>query len=350
MSDPFGPWQGPWQQQPPPSPLPQPEPEKNNRWIVLATLTVVAVLVVVVMVIVAFIIDPRTESTPKRQAAAAQSSAAPQTTYSTSDPNAIRILTEEATCDEFKALNWDGTTLVVGLPNELTWSAQDRAAAADTARQFSEAADKVTPLMARASSNFVREMYGQLIAYARAFANWLPTTDGNLADRRYFDLGYASGAADRIVSSLCGTLDRWRQTRTHLSWSPSHLLTLRTWLLPDRDGSSRHSWRSVPKLQGCFPISWVQATLIRGSKTLPGSLIGSATWVAAATTMLLTTLRSTAPNTCVLIVSLQQKSPASAWSPTGCSCSSSTAVALSAPGSDALQRCGARTCRCRRQQ
>lgn len=206
MSDPFGPWQGPWQQQPPPSPLPQPEPEKNNRWIVLATLAVVAVLVVVVMVIVAFIIDPRTESTPKRQAEAAQSSAAPQTTYSTSDPNAIRILTEEATCDEFKALNWDGTTLVVGLPNELTWSAQDRAAAADTARQFSEAADKVTPLMARASSNFVREMYGQLIAYARAFANWLPTTDGNLADRRYFDLGYASGAADRIVSSLCGTL------------------------------------------------------------------------------------------------------------------------------------------------
>ncbi|MGU3654038.1 hypothetical protein [Mycolicibacterium sp. A43C] len=143
---------------------------------------------------------------------------------SANDTDPVSVLTDEPTCEAWRPINdtlakkqserWSARDYSVPATK---WDAQQRAMHEDIANAMRVAADQTVALAKKTPHRVVRELYGQAIAYWRAYADSIPTyteRDNSLA-------GVAANASGAIVM-ICAAIDyRSASVRIPLVTQPS---------------------------------------------------------------------------------------------------------------------------------
>lgn len=193
------PWPGPHGQYPqqPPGPWPQPTPPAGppgggRRWVLLA-LTLVAVIAVTVACTMWL-----THRDSGNQAGPASGS--PQASggsngeiASANDTGPVGIITEDPTCEPFLGMQTQVTSQLADWNNRdgsipsSSWTPAQRQSFETAARVFRAEADQLVPLARDTPHRVTREIYEQIIAYDRAYADAIPEyrpADDDLATAR----------------------------------------------------------------------------------------------------------------------------------------------------------------------
>lgn len=179
---------GPW----PPQPgYPPPGPPRKGNGVKWALGGVVLLLVIGLAVTTTLLLrgDGGGGNTP----ATTGSSSAPSDIASAGDKGPVSIITVEPTCTGFYAINtvlsdaerkgWGDDRNSLGPASQ--WTPQQRAHVEVASDAMRRAADQFVPLAKQTPHRVVRELYGQLIAYLRAYVVAVPTynpDDNYLAD------------------------------------------------------------------------------------------------------------------------------------------------------------------------
>jgi hypothetical protein len=119
----------------------------------------------------------------------------------------IVAVTQEPTCQALRDINsqrnQQSGSLAGTQKSAGEWTAAERDAMNTAATAYRTAADRLAPYVAQSPNRFVQELYGQYIAYNRAFAdsiaNYVPD------DRHYSD---AAQSAFDTVDKLCISIER----------------------------------------------------------------------------------------------------------------------------------------------
>ncbi|OBF11713.1 hypothetical protein [Mycobacterium sp. ACS4331] len=225
MSDPFGQWPNPFGDPTPRPPVfhaPPPPPPRRDRKVVWWTLGAVGVMAIVVAVTVALVLRSGTDPAPGPVTAdsSAMSEPAAQET--------VGVVTDEPTCAKFDALNFDGTQLFLDFAGEIpplpmSWTPEQRRHADELAGRFRAAADQTESFLLDSPNRAVRELYGQLIAQARTFADKLPSAEFSgrspilWAGSKY---GLAAGAAANALKGICSAVRTGDASRNQVPGIP----------------------------------------------------------------------------------------------------------------------------------
>jgi len=165
---------GPWPPQPGyPPPVP---PSKGNgiKWLLggLAVLLVIGLAVTTTLLLT----RDKTPSTPG-------TSSAPSDVASAADTGPVSIITVEPTCTAYSAIN-NAIASVQGngwgderdsLGPVAQWTSEQRTRVEAVADGLKKTADQLVPLANQTPHRVVRELYEQIIAYMRAYADSIPT-------------------------------------------------------------------------------------------------------------------------------------------------------------------------------
>jgi hypothetical protein len=183
---PFGP--SPWGPQQQPGP---PNRGGGLKW-VLGAVVLLLVVAVSVGATLLFTRDDTGGDSPTGTASPTSSSGPASDIASANDKGPVQIITEDPTCAPWAPIN---NTLANRQKNGWTnrdptvpavaWSTDIRTIFNEVGIAFDEAADETVPLAKLTPNRVMRELYEQFIAYARAYANSLPTytePDNNLAN------------------------------------------------------------------------------------------------------------------------------------------------------------------------
>ncbi|AFM14905.1 hypothetical protein Mycch_0078 [Mycolicibacterium chubuense NBB4] len=198
--------QGPPPQWGPPPPPVQPKVGNRAKW-VLGGLALVVVVVLTVVTTLLFTRGGPGSSTP--------SASAPTTSLDTSDiasaddRGPAGIITEEPTCAAWGPINdklgaeqrrgWDKRD--PSIPGS-AWSSEQRAEYAEIARAMRSAADRIVSLAIRTPHRVIRELYEQVIAYSRKYADAIPSYEP-----RDDHLALVAVSASATLVWLCAAID-----------------------------------------------------------------------------------------------------------------------------------------------
>ena len=185
-SPPSGPgWpgpQGPYPQQPPgprgvwPQPGPPPGPPRGNRrWLLLA---LAAVAVVAVTVACTLLFTNRGSGNQAAPGGAGSGVAGPSGGIaSANDTGPVGIITEEPTCERLLAMQSQVSAQLVdwaqrdaSIPAS-AWTPEQRQMFETAGRVFRGEADQLIPLARETPHRVMRELYEQIIAYDRVYAD-----------------------------------------------------------------------------------------------------------------------------------------------------------------------------------
>lgn len=218
------------QQQPPPAlgqthPAPSwgqpPTPGQNNSLKLL--LVAVAVLLVIAISVGVTLFVTRDNGEISQAATSDRSSTGG--IASANDTGPVSVLTDEPTCEAWRPINdalakkqserWSSRDFSIPATK---WDAQQRSMHEDIANAMRVAADQTVALAKKTPNRVVRELYGQAIAYWRAYADSIPSyteRDNSLA-------GVAANASGAIVM-ICAAIDyRSASVRVPLITEPSN--------------------------------------------------------------------------------------------------------------------------------
>jgi hypothetical protein len=215
---PPGPQPGDWQsgqpgqvpswnpQQPWPAPVP---PPKRGPWKwILGGVALVAVIAVTAVVAVSF--DRSSGANNGNGSASAKPTPSGSTSdiASANDTGPVGIITEDPSCAPWVPINntlaaverngWvdrDPSIAATG------WTPEVRTQYQAIAQAMKNAADQTIPLIKLATHRVMRELYGQFIYYARAYAQSIPTY--SVADN---SLAQVAVSAHGIVSNICDAI------------------------------------------------------------------------------------------------------------------------------------------------
>jgi hypothetical protein len=181
--------QGPWPQQPGYPPPARPPKGNVLKWLLGG---VVVVLAIALAVTTTLLLKDSGGGNASRTTAA--SSSAPSDVASANDVAPVSIITVEPTCSAWSPINnmvadaadkgWGNDRNNLGPASQ--WTPDQRAHVEAATEAMRRAADQMVPLAKQTPHRVVRELYEQLIAYWRAYADAIPTytppNDNYLAD------------------------------------------------------------------------------------------------------------------------------------------------------------------------
>ncbi|WP_102145568.1 hypothetical protein [Mycobacterium hubeiense] len=130
---------------------------------------------------------------------------------SANDTGPANIITEDPTCDawggiardyvsEVQSVNWADRDSQVPASD---WTDQQRVMYETVGRAMTDAADLAVTLQKQTPHRVMRELYGQFMAYAEAFADAIPTYTFENAD----SLANVPGGALSALSAICSAID-----------------------------------------------------------------------------------------------------------------------------------------------
>jgi hypothetical protein len=196
---------GPW----PPQPgYPPPVPPRKGNGVKWALGGVVLLLVIGLAVTTTLLLSGSDEggNTPTTSPG---SSSAPSDIASANDTGPVSVITVEPTCDAYYAINnliadaqhkgWGDDRKSLGPASQ--WTPEQRASLDTASDVMRRAADQLVPLAKQTPHRVMRELYQQLTAYLRAYADAVPTytpSDNYLAD--------AQVNAGNALNSLCSAI------------------------------------------------------------------------------------------------------------------------------------------------
>lgn len=198
---------GPQQQWPgqqwPGSPPPQGGGGKA-KWI----LGIIAVVLAIALAVVITVVLVRPDNSGNGPANAGASGSDSEFA-SANDTGPIRIITEEPTCDAWnniarrytdsgKSINWDDRDSTIPAPS---WTSEQRAMYESMEKTLAQAADQTVNLVKATPNRTVRMLYEQFVAYARAFAERIPTYAAE--DDDYMSVVNAATAS---LTNICGAI------------------------------------------------------------------------------------------------------------------------------------------------
>lgn len=202
---------GPYQPQPawtpPPStPWAAPAPKRSSGW--KWALGVVALLAVVgVTVAVTLSVSGNQESGPDNSSLASDRS--PSDIASVDDTGPVAIITDDPSCAPVRPIletraavqrnGWD--TRDASIP-ATEWTSEIRAQYDVVGESMRVSAEQLIPVAKLTPHRVMRELYEQLIAYSRAYADAIPTYTA--ADDI---LAVVSATTGNAISHICGTID-----------------------------------------------------------------------------------------------------------------------------------------------
>ncbi len=173
--------QGPWQQ---PS-SPPPRTGSSFKWLLIAT----AVLLVIGISVGATLIFTRGGG----GGTILPTSGAPSDIASANDTGPIAVITDEPTCQAYFSINngladaeangWSDARATLGAVAD--WTAEQQSQVKAVVSVMDNASNQIVALAKQTPHRVVRELYQQFIAYARAYADSIPTytpVDNLLAD------------------------------------------------------------------------------------------------------------------------------------------------------------------------
>jgi len=176
-------------------------PKKSGvgKWIVGAV-ALVAVIVVTVVITVSFM-----KSSDAGNSSGATKTAAPSDVASANDTGPVGIITEDPSCAPWTPLNntladaenkgWQSRDPSIPASS---WTPEVRAQYEAVAIALRNAADQAVPLAKMTTHRVMRELYGQFIVYARAYAASIPRytpIDDHLA--------FTAGTASLVIGHVC---------------------------------------------------------------------------------------------------------------------------------------------------
>lgn len=197
--------QGPWPQQPAP-------PPKGNsiKWLLVA----IAVLLVIVATIGATLLFTRDgdgdASGPPAPGVASDIASA-------NDTGPVSIITDEPTCDAYIKVNDSVAALETqgwgdlrdNLGPRSTWTPQQQSEVEEVAKGIRNATGQLVALAKQTPHRVMRELYGQYIAYGRAYADSIP--DYEPSNNRLADVNVAVGNA---LAAICTAIDNGAANRS----------------------------------------------------------------------------------------------------------------------------------------
>lgn len=205
-----------WQQAGWPQSAPPPKPTNTLKWLLIG----VAVLLVIGITVGATLLMTRDDAGGGTNG---PTSAATSDFASANDTGPVSVVTDEPTCNTFNGINnslsdvqkngWGDERQTLGPQSQWTPDQRSRVEAVATAMRNS--ADQMTALAKQTPHRFVRELYEQFIAYARAYADSIPSytpADDALASANINISGaifgicnsIQTGAANRSISIGAG--------------------------------------------------------------------------------------------------------------------------------------------------
>lgn len=190
--------QGPW-------PQPSAPPPKGNstKWLLVA----IAVLLVIVATIGATLLFTRDGD---GDASGPPASGVASDIASANDTGPVSIITDEPTCKAFNTINNGLASIVANgwgdvrdnLGHVSQWTSEQRNQVEAVASAMRNAADQVVPLARQTPHRVVREIYGQFIAYGRAYADsvarYVPADNG---------LASANVSASGAIIGICNSIE-----------------------------------------------------------------------------------------------------------------------------------------------
>lgn len=200
----WGPQQ-PWgQQQWPGGPPPPNGGGGKTKWI-LGGLAIALAIALAVVITVVLVRPDNSENGPTT----AGSSGADAEFASANDTGPVTIITEEPTCDAWNAIareytgtaesiKWDDRNRTV---SATSWTAEQRATYEDMKKALTKAADQTVNLTKATPHRTMRVVYEQFIAYARTFAERIPTY--TVEDN---DLMTAVNGSSAALTNICGAI------------------------------------------------------------------------------------------------------------------------------------------------
>jgi hypothetical protein len=207
-----GPQWGPPQQWGPP-PGPPPSGGGKGKWILagIAVLAVIAATVLITVLVVGKDSGGGESPTPTNGNASDFASA--------NDKGPVGIITEDPTCESWRRIN----DSVAAAQKGVSWSERDQSVPATAwdpqqrsmyeavGKTIGGAADQVAGIVKQTPHRVMRELYGQFIAYARAFTDTIPSYTASERDRNLVlapdNLGLTiTGICSAIVTGSAGPI------------------------------------------------------------------------------------------------------------------------------------------------
>ena len=203
---PVGPPYGaaPWGPQQPPGP-----PKRGNglKW-VLGAVVLIVVVAVTVGATLLFTGSGSRDNPPTGTSSTPTTSGVASDIASANDIGPVEVLTSEATCAAWTAVNndlanvemngWDKRDPAIPAT---AWTPDQRAQFEAVAAALRRAADAAVPLARQTQHRVMRELYEQFIAYGRAYADTVPTYSE--ADDHLVRVSVGTAAA---ISSICDAI------------------------------------------------------------------------------------------------------------------------------------------------
>ena len=208
---------GGWQGQPgpggqwgPQQPWPAPVPPKKGgaaKW-AIGAVSLVAVIAVTAVVAVSC---TKNSGDSNGGGGGTKTSAAPSDVASANDTGPVGIITEDPSCAPWGPIQ---STLAGAERNgwgqrdqslpASAWAPEVRAQYEAVGKAMRNAADQTVPLAKMTTHRVMRELYGQFIAYARAYADSI----SNLSTYQPIDdnLAQATAAATNVVGYICSSI------------------------------------------------------------------------------------------------------------------------------------------------
>lgn len=195
-------------QQPWPAPVP---PKKGGvgKW-VIGAVALVAVIAVAAVLAVTLTKSGGAEDNTGKGGTGTETSAAPSDVDSANDKGPVGIITEDPTCAPWGPINntlsnvsghgWSARD--PSLPMS-SWTPESRAQYEAVGNAMRQAAGQTVPLSKKTPHRVMRELYGQFIAYSRAYADSLASyipIDDNLAR--------ASSTAGNAIIDICAAISQ----------------------------------------------------------------------------------------------------------------------------------------------
>lgn len=200
---------GPGGQWGPQQPWPAPVPPKKSgvaKW-AIGAVSLVAVIAVTAVVAVSC---TKNSSDSNGGSGGGGTSAAPSDVASANDKGPVGIITEDPSCapwgpitntlSDIEGKGWLSRDASIPLGS---WTPEARAQYEAVGKAMRNAADQAVPLAKRTPHRVMRELYGQFVAYSRAYADSLLTytaIDDNLAR--------AGATAGNAITDICAAISQ----------------------------------------------------------------------------------------------------------------------------------------------
>lgn len=184
-----------------------PPPNKRGRgkWILigLALVAVIAVSVVATVLVLRPESGGGGGSTPAAQNGNSEFASA-------NDTGPANIISEDPTCEAWMrvARDYSAKAKSVGWANRdphvpaSAWSAEQRTAYETVGKALADAAEPTENLAKQTPHRVMRELYGQFVAYSRAFSSAVPTYEPSMDG-----LVNVAGTLHAALSAMCGAVD-----------------------------------------------------------------------------------------------------------------------------------------------